>query len=392
MAWTEQTGKHAWRVRYPTSDGHIASISGFTTQKAADDHATDIETDQRRQVWIDPTLGRVSVEDWSARWLPTLDIDLRTFGNYDGNLRNHIVPRWGSTSLAELSTLDITGWIKELGAEYAPTTVSSIVKLMSMMLEDAVDEHIIPTNPVRRRRRRGRRAAKRQPEKIWATPEEVIRIAAQASALVSDTIGTLIITAAWTGCRWGELAGLHRDNLHLDTGRLIVDPDVGALHEYSRMRWIGPPKTTASARSISLPPFLITLLHQHLERHDNEFVFTNSRGNWLWHSDTTRRGLRPATDGNFDLASPRIRTYPIRPGLTFHGTRHSHKTWMIDDGIPEIAQALRLGHVMPDKVQETYSHVAAAVEARLLQRLQERWDKAVINTPVDVDSTWRLAA
>jgi hypothetical protein len=30
MAWTEQTGMHAWRVRYPTSDGHIASISGFT--------------------------------------------------------------------------------------------------------------------------------------------------------------------------------------------------------------------------------------------------------------------------------------------------------------------------------------------------------------------------
>jgi hypothetical protein len=137
--------------------------------------------------------------------------------------------RLGSTSLAELSTLEITGWIKELGTDYAPTTVSSIVKLKSMMLEDAIDERII--------------------------------------------------TAAWTGCRWGELAGLHRTNLHLDTRRLVVDPDTGALHEYSRMRWIGPPKTTASARSISLPPFLITLLRQHLERHDNEFVFTNSRGN-----------------------------------------------------------------------------------------------------------------
>jgi hypothetical protein len=106
------------------------------------------------------------------------------------------VPRWGSTPLSELSTLDITGWIKELGTEYAPTTVSSIVKLMSMMLEDAVDEHVIPTNPVRRRRRRGRRTAKRQPEKIWATAEEVIRIAAQASALDGVTVGTLIITPA----------------------------------------------------------------------------------------------------------------------------------------------------------------------------------------------------
>jgi hypothetical protein len=100
-----------------TSDGHIASIPGFTNQKAADDYAADIETDQRRQVWIDPTLGRISVEDWATRWLPTLDTDLRTFGNYDGNLRNHNVP---CTSLAELSTLDITGWIKELGTSTHP--------------------------------------------------------------------------------------------------------------------------------------------------------------------------------------------------------------------------------------------------------------------------------
>src|SRR5215472_15945879 len=26
---------------------------------------------------------------------------------------------------------------------------------------------------------------------------------------------------------------------------------------------------------------------------------------------------------------------PIKPGLTPHGLRHSHKTWMVEDGIPE---------------------------------------------------------
>jgi len=52
---------------------------------------------------------------------------------------------------------------------------------------------------------------------------------------------------------------------------------------------------------------------------------------------------------------------------------------MIDDGVPEIAQALRLGHVLKDKVQQTYSHVATAVEQRLLDGLQHRWEKAVLN-------------
>jgi integrase len=80
----------------------------------------------------------------------------------------------------------------------------------------------------------------------------------------------------------------------------------------------------------------------------------------------------------------------IKPGLTFHGLRHSHKTWMIADGIPEIAQSRRLGHILHDKIQETYSHVATEVEHRLLQSLQDRWEKAVANSPtVTGSSAWR---
>jgi integrase len=73
-------------------------------------------------------------------------------------------------------------------------------------------------------------------------------------------------------------------------------------------------------------------------------------------------------------------TEAVKPGLTFHGLRHSHKTWMIADAVPEVAQSRRLGHVLHDKIQETYSHVAAEVEQRLLDNLDERWLKAVANS------------
>jgi integrase len=82
----------------------------------------------------------------------------------------------------------------------------------------------------------------------------------------------------------------------------------------------------------------------------------------------------------------------VKPGLTFHGLRHSHKTWMIADGVPEIAQSRRLGHVLHDKIQEAYSHVASEVEQRLLDGLQDRWNKAVANSErVDTAATYRLA-
>lgn len=43
---------------------------------------------------------------------------------------------------------------------------------------------------------------------------------------------------------------------------------------------------------------------------------------------------------------------------------------MIADGIPEIAQAKRLGHHLASRLVETYSHVAPEIEAKLLRGLE----------------------
>jgi integrase len=106
-------------------------------------------------------------------------------------------------------------------------------------------------------------------------------IAEQAGLLCGPIPRLLIVTAAWTGCRWGELAGLRRDNVDLRRGVIVIDPLVGALHESGSMRWLGPPKTRASARVIALPPFLVALLREHLVQHRYEFVFTTPSGTWL---------------------------------------------------------------------------------------------------------------
>lgn len=114
-------------------------------------------------------------------------------------------------------------------------------------------------------------------------------------------------------------------------------------------------------------------------------MFPTPTGDLHRRSNYSRRAVRPCADGNHLK-----HLEPTAPGLTFHGLRHSHKTWLITDGIPEIAQALRLGHVLQNKVQETYSHVAQAVEDRLLQTLQDRWEKAIADAAsADENASWR---
>jgi integrase len=187
----------------------------------------------------------------------------------------------------------------------------------------------------------------------------------------------LITTAAWTGARWGELTGLQRPNLHLEHAKLVIDPHHGALHEVDGHLSLGPPKTGESARSITLPPFLIELLTHHLSTHDHPHVFVTADAELLRRSNFARRAMRPATDGTTHRARPTIRTQPVLPGLTFHGLRHSHKTWLIADGIPHVAQARRLGHTLPDKIEDIYSHVAPEIDTRVLAALQSRWVAAL---------------
>ena len=67
---------------------------------------------------------------------------------------------------------------------------------------------------------------------------------------------------------------------------------------------------------------------------------------------------------------------PVKAGLTPHGLRHSHKTWMVEDGIPEILSELRLGHEIPG-MRGLYSHVSLTMRENLRAALQARWETSL---------------
>jgi integrase len=387
MAFIEKSGKNTWRVRYWKDDSTHGSIPGFTSKKAAQAKADEIDADQRRGTFLDPDAGKLTLAEWTVTWFDSIDVADATTSQYRSLTRNHIVPRWGTTSLDSISGLAVHTWAKKLRGEgYALSTVTTITKIMSMMLADAADERLITANPIQPRRR-GRRRHQPHTERLWATPEQALPIALQAAALVGNWAAVLMITAAWTGARWGELTGLQRSNTHLDHGVIVIDPDIGALHEVDGKLELGPPKTAESARTITLPPFLIDLLRAHLDTHEHPHVFVTGENQLLRRSNFARRAMRPATDGNLDRKRPRVRVQPIVPELTFHSFRHSHKTWMIADGMPEVAQARRLGHKIPDKIEHIYSHVAPEVETRLLQALQRRWTTALATVTGSTEAT-----
>lgn len=153
-------------------------------------------------------------------------METRTDENYRAYLRNHILPRWGAVALGSISALEVTAWVNDLRQRYAASTVAGIVTVFSMMLDDAIDEHLIAVNSVHRRLRGRRRDnAPSRNERVWTMPDHVLRIADQARALGGPSAALLIITAAWTVCRWGELAGLQRHRVNVRRRTITIDPD-----------------------------------------------------------------------------------------------------------------------------------------------------------------------
>jgi hypothetical protein len=71
---------------------------------------------------------------------------------------------------------------------------------------------------------------------------------------------------------------------------------------------------------------------------------------------------------------------PVKDGLTPHGLRHGHKTWMAEGGIPEILAEQRLGHDVPG-MRGLYAHASQRMREELLAALQPAGRNRCISAP-----------
>ncbi len=75
-------------------------------------------------------------------------------------------------------------------------------------------------------------------------------------------------------------------------------------------------------------------------------------------------------------AAPLACWLPARNGLAPDGLRHSHDTWMAEDGIPEILAEQRLGHQVPG-MRGLYAHASQRMRDELTAALQARWAESL---------------
>lgn len=397
MASAEKRGK-TWRSRYKKPDGTWGSEPGFPTKAAALKFGHDQESKVGAGKFIDPKAGRITVGKWSDTWLNMIRVGPLSERNYRSRIRAQIRPRWEKTAVADVKTSEYRIWMNLLRAEQSKDYCDNIEMTFRMMLDDAVVEGVIGTNPIPvQRRRRGQYEPEDSGEDTYVYPDPLqALLLAENARIIRGFVGeVMILTMAYTGMRIGEIVGLRREFCWVDPGRDEFDRHIrvewqGQWLDKGRGFTLLPPKY-GSRRTLILPPFLADLLWKLLDSHDKEHVFPAVRGGPMRADDQFYgRFWQPIVEGHDAL--PQIRGRRSRPeipavaglsGLDPHGTRHGQRVWLEEDDIADSAIDERMGHKVRGKGTKagkgvlTYRHVTPAMRKRIAKSLQRRWERSL---------------
>ena len=167
-----------------------------------------------------------------------------------------------------------------------------------------------------------------------------------------------------TGLRRGELFGLRWTDVDFDAGRLSVRRSVEMVKGQRRVK---APKTTRSARTIALAPFVIEALRRQRDQQ-------NVRMSLLLGNDLeTRRRQKDAyvfdrADGttwnpdSFSWSFAQLVRRADVPKVRLHDLRHSHATLALAAGTDLKTISAALGHSAIAVTANTYLHAVESLQ------------------------------
>jgi integrase len=315
------------------------------------------------------------------RWLPAVQGELRpsTFSSYSRNLRLHVLPALGATSLQRLDAGQLQALYGVLlargrkdhkeGRALSVRTVRYIHTILKSALQAAVEWDLVRTNPA---------AKVKSPKQSAATGPEGMRtwdrdqVRASLASTEGDRLRTLWLVLLTTGMRRGEALGLCWDAVDLDTGRLKVTRTLVDLGPGGEPVW-SDPKTLAGRRVIALDSGTVAALRTHRAQQltdrlavgagwsacakgDGGLVFTMPDGGPLHPERLSRR---------FQAGTRRAGL----PMIRLHDLRHTHATLALEAGVNAKVMQERLGHADVSITLRVYSHVSQTLASDVAEQV-----------------------
>ena len=264
-----------WRARYRDTTGR-EHARHFARKVDAERWLASVQVSITRGEWVDPSLARITFEEWASTWLASKRrLKAKTRLYYASGLKTHVLPRWGPVRLAAITHGDVVEWVAELSDTAGESVVRQSLDVLSQALSLAVRDGRLARNVAagvsRPRRERGRQR--------FLSHAEVARLVEHCA----PPYDVIVKFLAYTGLRFGEMAALRVQDVDLVRRRVRVETN---LVEINGQLVRGTPKTRLSIRSVPFPRLLAGDLAVLVEGRDTAApLFTTVKGSVLRNSN-----------------------------------------------------------------------------------------------------------
>ncbi|MBZ4485981.1 site-specific integrase [Microbacterium sp. cx-55] len=345
-----------YRVRYRTPDHRQTDKRGFRTKREADLFAASVEVSKARGEYIEASAARITVGELAGPWLAVKEVKLKpsAYRPLEIAWRVYVEPRWGATAVADVRHSDVAVWVSELhngtavnmrsprrrvtASEAKPKSASTVKRafgVLASILDVAVKDRRIVANAARGVDNLPRKTSKAH---VYLTHEQVSALATAAG----DEAG-MVLTLAYCGIRWGELAGLRVRDVNTVRRRLSIRENAVMV---GRTIEVGSPKSH-ERRDVSYPALLDPYLRQAMRNKlPDALLFPAPLGGHM-----TRPNTSEGTTSWFTraLASAGL------PRMVIHDLRHTAASLAISSGANVKAVQRMLGHASAAMTLDVYA-------------------------------------
>lgn len=360
------SGKSVWQARWRDPAGRQHN-KNFDRKVDAERYLTTVESRKLAGDYVDPQLGRMRFKEWCDQVESARIRGRPSTRDRDRWLvRSLIRPAFDEIPIGSVRAVTVHQWLAELSERgYAASTIRMAYQILARIFDAAVESGILARTPCR-----GADLPKiERTEKRFLSPSEITHLAES----IDPRYRALVLTGAYSGARFGELAALDLD--HYEPLRRTIRIE-RTLSEVNGKLQIGEPKTRASARSVTLPEWLVKTLAQHLTDWPppkNGLLFAAPEGGYLRRS-FRRRFWRPAVASS------------VGEPMRMHDLRHTHVALLIGEGVHPAIIASRLGHTSVKTVLDVYGHLYEGLDRDAADALDAPWDAS------DVVALWSRAS
>ncbi|MGY1642012.1 tyrosine recombinase XerC [Geodermatophilus sp. SYSU D00703] len=356
-----------YRARYLGPDGR-RHTKILDTKADAWAWLASQQTDLLRKSWRAPNASSRTVGEYAEDYLARNDLRESTRVLYAALWRHHLTEPWADIPVDEVTPAAVRSWHVKAGRTTGPTALAQSYRLLRAILNVAVADEAIASNPCRLR---GAGTPKATRPSRALTAAEALQLAEQLGKdRRTERYRALLLVLAFGGLRFGEATALRRSDV-LPAGRQRVERSVRRVGG----RWVvGKPKTDAGHRTVTLPTAIAAVLEDHLEKHvlaaPDALLFSTSSGGYL---------ARSNWNSTFRRAADSIGLPAVRP----HELRHTGATLAAVTGATTKELMRRLGHSSPAAAL-LYQHAADDRDADIARALDAMLD-AITETPDDTE-------